>query len=812
MPYQITMEDLFNQLYQAKNEDEVTKIISKHPDVFKSENWSPFGGNESNFSIVENQQSNPVAALVEKITNSIDAILMRKCYEAGIDPKSSDAPRSVEKAVAQFFPEHKDWDLHENRNKQAQSIQILADSLPKDTANTSIIIYDDGEGQHPQDFEDTFLSLIRGNKNEVHFVQGKYNMGGTGALVFCGKHRYQLIASKKYSNDGMFGFTLIRKHPLSIDEQHKKKSTWYEYFKFEGNIPAFHINELELNLHRTKFTTGTIIKLYSYDTKGNRNLKRDMGRSLNEFLYKPALPFYLVERPERYPNMQSLHEAIFGLRYRLDKNEHVDPPLSDAITGDPKMGDVKITVHVFKTRTKNKSVTETRNFIQEEFFRNNMAVMFSVNGQVHGHYTSEFITRSLKYNLLKDYLLIHVDCSNMRVDFRTELFMASRDRLKQSIESKHLREELTKRLNANEQLKEIYKKRKDSISVDHAEQNSLLQDFANNLPINQDLHQLLGKVFKLEQNDPVKKKPEPSKSKPEPKKVDFNPQRYPSFFKFGEKSGNTDAIKIPLNGSKSIQFDSDVENQFFDRVDDAGDLQIAIMDYKPNENTGGNKKGTANEISDLLTVSRKSPQDGKIKVVFEPKDNVQVGDEIQIKADLNSPVHPEGQFQHIFWVKITEPSAPKVEKVEIPEEDKLGLPNCVSVHQSASSDQPNIKTWQNLEDAGIDMSYEIVMYPDLKGDILETIYINMDSRVFKSYLSTYRNLTVEQEQVARNKYISSVYFHTIFLYLINKNKGYLIAKDDKDIELGEYLQDVFSSYYADFLLKFGMKDLMEGLG
>lgn len=50
-----------------------------------------------------------------------------------------------------------------------------------------MIIYDNGEGQHPKDFESTFLSLVKGNKINIQFVQGKYNMGGSGALVFCGK-------------------------------------------------------------------------------------------------------------------------------------------------------------------------------------------------------------------------------------------------------------------------------------------------------------------------------------------------------------------------------------------------------------------------------------------------------------------------------------------------------------------------------------------------------------------------------------------------------------------------------------------------
>ena len=68
-----------------------------------------------------------------------------------------------------------------------------------------------------------------------------------------------------------------------------------------------------------------------------------------------------------------------------------------------------------------------------------MAVLFSLNGQVHGHYTSEFITRSLGMNLLKHHLLIHVDCTHMNYDFRKEMFMASRDRLKKGEETQQLR-------------------------------------------------------------------------------------------------------------------------------------------------------------------------------------------------------------------------------------------------------------------------------------------------------------------------------------------------------------------------------------
>src|SRR6266478_5309514 len=116
----------------------------------------------------------------------------------------------------------------------------------------------------------------------------------------------------------------------------------------------------------------------------------------------------------------------------------------------------KITCYVFRNKVEGKTVKESRETIEREFFKNNMSVLFSVNGQVHGHYTSEFITRSLKMPLLKSHLLIHVDCTHMRMTFRNELFMASRDRLKGADETRVLRDLLNDLLGKGK-LQEIYK-------------------------------------------------------------------------------------------------------------------------------------------------------------------------------------------------------------------------------------------------------------------------------------------------------------------------------------------------------------------
>jgi len=91
-------------LYSASTEAGIESVIGVPSSVLSDPTkWFPLDNNESNFGIIENQQSSPIAALIEKITNSIDAILMRRCYELGIDPKSPDAPMNMSDAIERFF-------------------------------------------------------------------------------------------------------------------------------------------------------------------------------------------------------------------------------------------------------------------------------------------------------------------------------------------------------------------------------------------------------------------------------------------------------------------------------------------------------------------------------------------------------------------------------------------------------------------------------------------------------------------------------------------------------------------------------------
>lgn len=808
-------KELFHQLFNCHTEEEVDRLISLESDIFNQKNWYPLGGNENNYGVIENQQASPIAALIEKLTNSIDAILMRKCYEARIDPKSELAPKDIASAKITFFPDHKNWDLSTNRKNQAKNIQILADG-PK--FNTSLTIYDNGEGQHPTDFENSFLSLLRGNKKEIQFVQGKYNMGGTGAIVFCGKKGYQLIASRKHDKTGNFGYTLIRQHPLTKDEELTKKNTWYEYFKIDGLIPDFPIDKLDLNLYETLFETGSIIKMYSYDLPaGSRSvISRDLNQSINEFLFEPALPILIVDRKYRYPDDRGLERDLYGLKRRLEieDNKYVEDYFSQDFHEDP-FGEFKVTCYVFNTKVDDKNIKETRATIQNEFFKNNMSVLFSINGQVHGNFSSEFITRSLKFNILKHSLLIHVDCTRMRYNFRKELFMASRDRLKDGENTALLRKFIASKLSKNKGvLAEIEKKRKDSISVDSKDTADMLKSFSKNLPIDGALMKLLSQTFKLDLKDNKIKKKEADKPQQKEEKEPFKPKRFPSFLKIkANHTGEKPCINLPIGNEKIINLKTDVENHYFDRIEEPGELKIGLVSYikKSNDTIGGNAAGNKEQIDEIFNITTSSPKDGNIRLDLNAKDTVKVGDEVEMKITLTGAGE---NFEELFVVKVVEPEQKKeqVKKEDKEDDQNIGLPPFVLVYREPKE---GFQIWDEVsEGLDADIDFDTVMAPQVSGGNLDKIIINMDSNVLKNFKSKYKD--ENQIEVSEKKYISSVYFHTLFLYTITKNRKYTISREDenqaKEVDLESYLRDLFSSYYSEFILNFGTNDLLQLMG
>ena len=95
--------NIFEKLLKAETEKQVDKIIRTEP-IFKNEkNWQNYGDISNNWGSAGGQQDESTAALVEKLTNSIDALLLYKCRVEGIDPRSEEAPKDIFSAAEEFF-------------------------------------------------------------------------------------------------------------------------------------------------------------------------------------------------------------------------------------------------------------------------------------------------------------------------------------------------------------------------------------------------------------------------------------------------------------------------------------------------------------------------------------------------------------------------------------------------------------------------------------------------------------------------------------------------------------------------------------
>ena len=87
-------KNLLLSLIKANAETDVADVINKHPILKNEKNWRPYG-TPNNIGTITGQNPEAIPSLSEKITNSLDAILIKACIENGDDPKGENSPNSM---------------------------------------------------------------------------------------------------------------------------------------------------------------------------------------------------------------------------------------------------------------------------------------------------------------------------------------------------------------------------------------------------------------------------------------------------------------------------------------------------------------------------------------------------------------------------------------------------------------------------------------------------------------------------------------------------------------------------------------------
>lgn len=742
------LQELCTSLLKADSEDEVINILTEAGYWNNPPAWRLYGDKEGNYSIAGSQQAEPEAALVEKLINSVDASLAGKCLLKGINPESEEAPNSMQQAVARFYENKdeesktggviKEWSKTKLR-EVANAITLAATGRKKAPCLT---IVDQGEGQTPDRIPDTILSLNKKNKQRIRFVQGKFNMGGTGVLRHCHDHSIQLIISKrnpqiaeKWDKDdksvGEWGFTVVRRE-RPTGEAGAVINSEFKYLapltSGKGDVLRFGADSLPLmpvenNPYCREIEWGTLIKLYNYDlSAGSSNiLMRDgLIYRLEALLPEIALPVRLHECRDFKGKKGSFDTNLAGLTVRLEQgkgdNLEVEPwDVPFSVSGL----NFKARIYVFK---KGKARTYLRN----------QGIIFSINGQTHGYIPKNIFGRNrVGLTRIGKDLLVLVDCSKISVDAREDLFMSSRDRLSKGELRTAIERQLEEIVSKDTLLRELQENRRAKEQSDKLADEKPLEDILNNILKSSPS---LSALFLQGQRLSMPKKHGIAQlttvaggengvvsTGPNDGKNEFVGKKHPTYFRF-QKAPQVDFYKRNCEQGRMVRvaFETDVENGYFTRPNNPGSYGLEII--------SGNI--TSKEIAHSADL-----HNGIIQWSVNLSKGVVIGDKIVIKLLINDDVILEP------WTKTLELTVkPKTEHPSVPhkprerkgggEGDKetiapsgMSLPKYIKVREG----DDNWKDHEFDNKSGAAVVRDMCDSSGDKKEYTSTFYINLDN-------------------------------------------------------------------------------------
>lgn len=644
-------------LIQAESEKVVVSILNKVGLWSNKQAWKEVDESSGNWSTIGNQQSTPDTALVEKIINSVDAMLMKECLVRDIEPTSPNAPKSISEAQKEYFQIYNGKLSSIDARVRSALAENIFLVVSGNKTSPSYAIVDQGEGQSPEKFLDTFLSLNKGNKSKVQFVQGKFGMGGTGVFRFGSpEHNLQLIVSKrnreinniKEKTDGSWGMTIIRRIPPTG----QMRSSVFTYLAPNSKVLSFKSEVLpllpdeSLNPYKEPVEHGTFIKIYDYQMSTGR-LRSDATRHLHNrlSLLMPdiALPIKIADTRFK----KSPIKTLSGLSVRLDEDKREN--LEDGFPGSGEMTvegqRMDYSIYAFKAGKRETYTTEE-------------GIIFIVNGQTHGALSRYFFERkAVGMAYLSDSILVIVDCSKIDRRMQEDLFMNSRDRLGGGPLQSEIERQMEDIIKNHQGLRALREKRKREATENMLQDSKPLADVLENIiKKSPSLSSLFMQGVRIKN---------PFKLSGAAEQEKFEGKRFPSYFKLSKQYTKEKPKHCPINRKFRIQYETDTENDYLKRDKEPGEFILkvngtSIEDYSLNLWDG------------IATLTIEIPQEAKI------------GDKLYFQSEIIDISRSE-PFSGEFYIEIGE------------SEKKKNGGNGTRKKPSSKKDGKNRKTQNHLD-------------------------------------------------------------------------------------------------------------------
>ena len=329
---------------------------------------------------------------------------------------------------------------------------------------------------------------------------------------------------------------------------------------------------------------------------------------------------------------------------------------------------------------------------------------------------------------IKDSIIVIIDCSKLNRRVAEDLFMNSRDRLANCTFKKSIEKYLEEILRNHQGLRDLKERRRREETRDKLSDSKPLKDTLKNILSNSPT---LEKLFLQgkELSNPFK--PGNARDKEE----DFDGSRYPTYFRFrGKEDGESLKRNTPINRRCKIEFETDAENNYFERDIDRGKFELYL--------SGAVDKELKNYSINL--------HNGTATLFFTLPKNVSIGETLVIKSKVIDKVNFNGFINiinlTIIKAALTPPPHPPTNG------SKLELPKMIKVKEK----EEGFTLWENMTPSFNKFSALRIKQAgssiDTEGKFIYDFYINVDN----FYLLHELKISKDDPDIIEAKFIFSL--------------------------------------------------------
>lgn len=449
-----TTSKLAQQMWTARTEADVQVLLNAIQATVPGVQWRPVGDRPNNIGTIR-VASDPALAMVERVTNAMDAMLELGHYEHPADP----APQSPRQAAQMWFGVPKTGlpDMTETERRNLGKLITVSLDESGDPKRPTIVVADAGIGQSPGDFPKTLVSLNESNKVGQLYTMGTYGQGGAATFGFS---RATLVFSRRHpkhrgSHADKVGFTVV----VEKDDPLQQKLPNYEYLVGSD----YEVLSLDPAMF-PDLQQGTRFVHVSYDFQGwTGPFTTGAWQLFHSALFDPVLPFLLTGTRKKEATYGS--RIVIGNAARLNNiaaaKGEIELAHSDSVAVDlgSQYGNVTFNYWVVRRPSgSDKSSEAAGGYVQP-----NSAVAMTLFGQRQDSEPRSWIKDQARLPFLYKNIIIQIDADQLKPIAKRELFASTRERATSSDLRSAIYDRLATTLLADDELKTLNHEEKERL-------------------------------------------------------------------------------------------------------------------------------------------------------------------------------------------------------------------------------------------------------------------------------------------------------------------------------------------------------------